>query len=176
MTYTSLKYQDLIAPCGMNCGICIGHLREKRPCGGCFKKDDENKPEICRSCLIVNCELLAETESGFCYDCEKYPCARLKRLDKRYRTKYGMSMIENLAYIQNNGIEKFLLNEEKRWTCKVCGSGLCVHRKFCLMCNAMIRNVLLFLLITLCNLSMAQLSSYGYILTGKNSQSYVTSA
>ncbi len=135
MTMDSLKYQDLIAPCGMNCGICIGYLREKKPCGGCFKKDDENKPKHCRSCSIVNCELLAKTESGFCYDCEKYPCARLKKLDKRYRTNYGMSMLENLDYIQKHGLEKFLVNEEYKWTCKDCGTGLCVHRDFCLNCK-----------------------------------------
>lgn len=130
------KYQGLIAPCGMNCGLCIGHIREKRPCGGCFKKDDENKPKVCRSCVIVNCDLLSETESGFCYDCDKYPCSRLKNLDKRYRTKYRMSMIENLAYIKNQGLEQFLKNEEERWKCEVCGAGLSVHRDFCLNCKA----------------------------------------
>jgi hypothetical protein len=135
MTTKTLKYNGLIAPCGMNCGLCIGHLREKRPCGGCFKIDDENKPKVCRSCKIVNCDLLAETESGFCYDCVKYPCTRLKNLDKRYRTNYGMSMIENLAYINDYGLEKFLNNEEERWKCKVCGAGLSVHRDFCLNCK-----------------------------------------
>ena len=135
MTIASLKYQGLIAPCGMNCGICIGYLREKKPCGGCFKKNCENKPKYCRSCIIVNCGSLAKTESGFCYDCKTYPCARLKRLDKRYRMNYGMSMITNLDYIQNHGLEKFLVNEESRWTCKDCGSGLCVHRDFCLICK-----------------------------------------
>jgi hypothetical protein len=138
MTTTALRYNGLIAPCGMNCGLCIGHLREKKPCAGCFKKDDENKPNQCRSCVIVNCELLAKTESGFCYDCEKYPCARLKSLDIRYRTNYGMSMIENLAYIQNHGFEDFLKNEEIRWTCTECGFGLCVHRDICLNCKTKI--------------------------------------
>ncbi len=129
------KYQNLIAPCGMNCGLCIGYLREKKPCGGCFKRNDKNKPKQCRSCSIVNCENLAKTESGFCFECKKYPCARLKNLDKRYRTNYSMSMIENLNFIQNYGFQKFIRNEEKRWTCKVCGTGLSVHRNFCLNCN-----------------------------------------
>ena len=129
------KYIDMIAPCGMNCGLCIGHLREKRPCGGCSKKDDPNKPKSCRSCAVTQCEFLAKTESGFCYDCEKFPCARLKNLDKRYRKNYGMSMLENLAFIQQNGLEKFQVNEEQRWTCSACGAGLCVHRDFCLHCG-----------------------------------------
>jgi hypothetical protein len=132
----ALKYADLIAPCGMNCGLCIGHLREERPCGGCFKRDDQNKPKVCRSCVIVNCDLLSQNNSGFCYDCDKYPCTRLKNLDKRYRTKYGMSMTENLAYIKNHGLERFLSNEEEKWKCKVCGSGLSVHRDYCLNCKA----------------------------------------
>jgi hypothetical protein len=131
----TLRYTGLIAPCGMNCGLCIGHLREKKPCGGCFKKDDPNKPKQCRSCVIVNCELLSKTESGFCYDCKIYPCARLKRLDTRYKTKYGMSMLENLTYIHNHSLQTFLKNEEIRWTCTNCGAGICVHRKICLNCK-----------------------------------------
>jgi hypothetical protein len=138
MTTSTFKYSGLIAPCGMNCGLCIGLLREKKPCGGCFKIDDKNKPKVCRSCKIVNCDLLAATKSGFCYDCEKYPCTRLKKLDERYRAKYGMSMIENLAYIKDYGLNKFLRNEEDKWKCKVCGAGLSVHRDFCLNCKTKI--------------------------------------
>jgi hypothetical protein len=130
-----LRYEGLIAACGMNCGLCIGYLREKKPCGGCFRKDDKNKPELCRSCSIKNCELLAQTESGFCYDCLKFPCSRLKGLDQRYRTKYGMSMLDNLRFIQTKGMLLFLKSEQDRWTCRECGSGLSVHRTYCLNCK-----------------------------------------
>jgi len=58
----SLKYQGLIAACGMNCDLCIGYLREKKPCGGCFKIDDPHKPTGCRSCKIVNCEYPASRD------------------------------------------------------------------------------------------------------------------
>lgn len=133
---TELRYQGLIAPCGMNCGICIGHMREKRPCGGCLGREVVDKPESCKSCAIVNCEFLAKTASGFCYDCDKYPCARLERLDKRYQINYGMSMIENLDIINNKGLQAFLTMEEGRWKCPDCSSGLCVHRDFCLHCKS----------------------------------------
>lgn len=133
------KYQGLIAACGMNCGLCIGYLREKKPCGGCYKKDDLNKPCACKSCAIINCESLTKIESGFCYDCYKYPCSRLKRLDNRYQTKYSMSMINNLNFIKENGMERFLENEQNRWTCDVCGSGISVHRDFCLNCKTELR-------------------------------------
>ncbi len=125
----------MIAPCGMNCELCIGHLRKKKPCGGCFKIDDENKPNVCRTCSIVNCEYLAKTNSGFCYECQNYPCQRLKNLDKRYRTKYGMSMIENLIFIKENGIKMFVELEEKKWKCEKCGSILSVHKDNCLNCD-----------------------------------------
>ena len=140
MNNASLKYQGVIAPCGMTCGICIGHMREKKPCGGCKARDDLSKPETCRSCSIVNCEFLAKTESGFCYDCDKYPCTRLKRLDKRYRINYDMSMVENLDLINNKGLETFLTLEESRWKCLSCGSGLSVHRDSCIYCNAEIKS------------------------------------
>lgn len=130
-----MKYDGMIAPCGMNCGLCIGHLRKKKPCGGCFRKDDENKPETCRSCSVVNCEFLAETKSGFCFECSKYPCQRIKNLDKRYRTKYGMSMIENLSFIKEKGLKRFIESEQEKWKCRNCGSGLSVHRDSCLNCG-----------------------------------------
>jgi len=131
----SMKYQGMIAPCGMNCGLCIGHLRQKNPCGGCLGNCDINKPDGCRSCTVVICEHLAKTTSGFCFECPKYPCQRLKALDKRYRTKYGMSMFENLAFIKENGLKNFLKSEESKWTCPNCGSSLSVHRDNCLICG-----------------------------------------
>ena len=43
------------------------------------------------------------------------PCKRLKALDRRYRIKYHMSMIENLDYIKEFGMENFLTNEGAKW-------------------------------------------------------------
>jgi hypothetical protein len=37
-----LRYTGLIAACGMNCGLCIGYLREKKPCSGCSLIKDAN--------------------------------------------------------------------------------------------------------------------------------------
>lgn len=126
---------SLIAPCGMNCEICIGHIREKNKCPGCNAMDEE-KSRYSRKCIIKNCPVLKEKNLKFCSDeCEKYPCLRLKNLDKRYRTKYGMSMIENLENLKNLGIEKFFEQEQIRWKCPVCGELLCVHRISCLNCD-----------------------------------------
>ena len=124
-----------IAPCGINCGICLGHLREKNRCDGCRIKPAVTFKSIDR-CIIRNCIYLEETTSGFCYDCEKYPCQRLKQLDKRYRTRYRVSVISNLNSIKSTGIKKFVESEIDKWTCKSCGAMLCVHRENCRNCGA----------------------------------------
>jgi hypothetical protein len=128
--------RDLIAPCEMNCEICVGHIREKNKCHGC-REIDAYESSYGRKCTIRSCQILKNGNWDFCSDkCEKYPCSRLKNLDKRYRTKYGMSMIENLGNIRNLGIEKFIESEQSRWKCPECGKLLCVHRISCLSCGA----------------------------------------
>lgn len=122
---------ELIAPCGMNCGICMAYLREKNKCTSC-RGSDENKPITRAKCKIKTCGKL---DSKFCYDCEDFPCDRLVHLDNRYRNKYGMSMIENLASIQKDGISQFLKKEEERWKCPACGGVICVHNRMCYACN-----------------------------------------
>jgi hypothetical protein len=56
---------SLIAPCGMNCGICIGHLSDKNKCLGC-REMCESKPNQCKKCTIVHCEILKENKMLFC--------------------------------------------------------------------------------------------------------------
>ena len=135
MNETFANAKLLIAPCAMNCGICIGYLREKNKCCGC-NFDSGFKPNSCKNCIIKNCEHIKTSASGFCYDCEKYPCKRLKQLDKRYRTKYRMSMIENLNKIKISGMTEFLKSENEKWKCPNCGSRLSAHRNNCLSCGS----------------------------------------
>lgn len=115
--------KNLIAPCGMNCGVCKGYLREKNKCSGCNSKNN-NKPAYCLKCCIKLCQ---DRAGKYCFDCNKFPCTRLKQLDKRYRGKYGMSEIENLEFIRDRGIEEFLNNEHKKWQSEE--GTFCVHDK-----------------------------------------------
>lgn len=125
---------SMIAPCGMNCALCYAYQRDKNKCDGCWGAH-EQKPNSCRKCSITNCGHLAKTESKFCYECEKYPCRRLKDLDKRYRGKYHMSMLENLSNIRTYGIDAFIKNEEQKWKCPDCGDTYCVHHHHCPSCK-----------------------------------------
>ncbi len=124
----------LIAPCGMNCHLCSAYSREKKACPGC-RGDDSVKSITCVSCKIKNCKILGQGKASYCFRCDSFPCDRLKHLDKRYRTKYGMSMIDNLMHIKKFGIQHFIRNEKERWTCPECSQLLCVHKPQCLSCG-----------------------------------------
>lgn len=126
---------SMIAPCGMNCALCLAHLREKKKCLGC-NSDEGYKAEYCKKCIIKNCQVIKENESGFCYQCPKFPCQRLKQLDKRYRLKYNMSMLENLSHIKDRGMDSFLTVQKNKYRCANCGGYICVHRGYCLKCNS----------------------------------------
>ena len=131
--------EELIAPCGMNCGVCISYLAMKNDlnkkgfkrtyCVGCLPRGE--------NCIFMkhHCELIGNGLVRFCYECQKFPCRRLKSLDKRYRTKYHMSMIENLLFIKEHGIKKFLEKEAAKWNCSDCGGVICCHIGLCLNCN-----------------------------------------
>ncbi len=129
-----LNAMTLIAPCGMNCGICMAYLREKDHCPGC-RGEGSRKPVSCVRCKILNCVLIRTGSARFCLELDEKPCQRLKDLDKRYRTKYRMSMLENLAAIRRFGIRKFTAEEKRRWTCRGCGGTINVHRAVCSGCG-----------------------------------------
>ena len=133
MTKNDLS-EELIAPCGMNCGICKYYYREKNTCPGC-RGPDENKSKYCIECIIKNCEELKKHNSKFCFECSNIPCRRLKNLDKRYKTKYHMSMLENLDFIKKNGIKSFLEKEKHKWKCPKCKGIVTCHGGMCLKCG-----------------------------------------
>jgi hypothetical protein len=111
----------MIAPCGFNCGICRAYLRRKNPCRGCAAPGTA-RFKSCENCRMRRCE---QRTGPFCFECAEFPCERLRRLDRRYRTRYGMSECENLLFIRDHGIEAFLAMERGRW---VSDRGiLCVH-------------------------------------------------
>lgn len=129
-----LSKTKLIAPCGMNCGVCYAYLREKNKCPGC-RISDGDKSITRQRCKIKNCINFENGKKNFCFECKEFPCDNLKHLDKRYQTKYGMSMVENLISIKKLGIKKFVENEKIRWECARCGGTICVHKGCCLSCK-----------------------------------------
>jgi hypothetical protein len=139
MKKDSIDKTDLIAPCGMNCAICgsylslINDIKNKGIripyCSGCIPRN--------KKCAFLKkrCELLINGNIRFCYECEKFPCDNLERIDKRYQLLYRMSMIENLKFIKENGIEKFIVKENQKWKCPECGGTISCHNGICFECG-----------------------------------------
>lgn len=132
--------EELIARCGMNCRLCIGFIRENNPCFGC-RNTDSTKSSSRVNCRIKNCQKITSSTIDFCYNCLSFPCARLKQLDKRYRSKYQMSMIDNLNMIKDIGLTEFVLVQDKKWRCTQCGKIISVHRSYCLTCGKALNNI-----------------------------------
>ncbi|MBA7584154.1 hypothetical protein ES708_26107 [subsurface metagenome] len=131
--------KELIAPCGMNCAICSAYLARQHDlrsqgimrsyCAGCRPRG--------KNCAFLKkkCNLLGKGQVKYCYECPDFPCPILKHLDKRYRTNYRMSMIENLEFIRENGVEKLLEKEAEKWRCPNCGGVICCHNGVCFSCG-----------------------------------------
>jgi hypothetical protein len=123
----------------MNCALCSSYLAMKYDlrkqgifrsyCAGCRPRG--------KNCAFMKkaCEKLGNGLVQYCYECEEFPCRRLKNLDKRYRTRYHMSMIENLRYLKEFGMKKFLEKEEEKWRCPECGAVICCHNGICFSCG-----------------------------------------
>lgn len=133
---------ELIAPCGMNCGICKAYLAytkgvpKKRGsvthCSGCLPRK--------KNCYIKRgCKKLLKNEVRFCFECEQMPCAKLDHLDRRYRERYGMSMVSNLRELEEAGMENFLKTQAVKYKCPECGDVISVHNGKCYTCNKVIK-------------------------------------
>ncbi|MBM4445033.1 MAG: DUF3795 domain-containing protein [Chloroflexi bacterium] len=129
----------LIAPCGMNCALCSSYLAFTHA----VKKKGVRMP-YCAGCrprgktcafLKKRCDLLLDGRVEYCHECSTFPCQRLQRLDKRYRTFFRMSMIDNLEFIKRNGVAPFLRQQMEKWKCQKCGGVICCHNGICFDCG-----------------------------------------
>ncbi|THB79361.1 MAG: DUF3795 domain-containing protein [Desulfobulbaceae bacterium] len=124
-----------VAPCGLNCRLCRAYNRAENPCGGCRCPDDNQKFGYCLTCKIKNCSQLAKKRLKFCSDCREFPCKNLKQLDKRYQTRYGVTIVDNLVQIKKYGVRYFVNKEHEKWACPCCAILLCMHKPRCVSCG-----------------------------------------
>jgi len=130
---------ELIAPCGMDCALCSNYLALRNDvrakgmklpyCKGCRPRD-----KMC-SFIKKKCDLLLNHTVEFCFECEEFPCENLKHISNRYKSRYRMSMIDNLIFIREHGLDNFLENQQKKWQCPDCGDLLCCHNGICYSCG-----------------------------------------
>ena len=136
----SSKFSNvLVAPCGMNCAVCRAYLAYSRGvpkkrgsvthCSGCISRG--------KNCFIKRaCPKLSKKQVRFCYECKDMPCQGVDRVDRRYRVRYGVSLVGNLREIEERGVDAFLRSQEGKFGCSVCGDVVSVHDGKCYACAA----------------------------------------
>ncbi len=122
---------SLLAPCGMDCLACYVYLRKKKACLGC-RGEDLAKPDHCRQCKIKDCA--ASQGLKFCHQCPTYPCPPVRRMDKSYRQRYQVSLIEMAERRKEVGVKQFLMEERRKWNC-ACGGVISLHDQVCSECG-----------------------------------------
>lgn len=130
----SEKIEDtMIAPCGVNCLACGAHLDSKRPCPGCRAPIEEITRKSCRNCAKKKCAF--EQGLQWCFDCNQFPCAKIKSLNKSYMQNYCVDLIQN-GFDAKQDMAAFLEAQRKRFTCKSCGGVINQHHKKCSECGS----------------------------------------
>lgn len=126
----------MFAHCGMNCKVCYKHCYHKKPCEGCLKSD-VGKPEHCRDCNIKDC--VKQKGLSYCFECAEYPCKQIKSLEKSYNKRYQESLIKNSDFVRMNGLEKFMEQQKKVYTCPKCEGVISLHDRECSECYEKIK-------------------------------------
>ncbi len=128
---------ELIAPCGINCGVCKNYLAFTRRV-----PTKRGKISHCKGCMIrakncyikSGCNKLVKGQVKYCFECNDMPCKNIQHLDKRYRENYDMSLVENLKELKLHGIDDFLKTQGAKYECPVCGDVLSMHDGKCYLC------------------------------------------
>lgn len=123
----------LFACCGMNCMACYRHCFPTKPCSGCRSGEVPYKPKHCLNCPIKDC--IENRGYQHCYECSDFPCEKIKRLDKTYRTRYKISLIKNSRFVKEKGIPSFLKEQAQKYTCSKCGGIISLHDAQCSECR-----------------------------------------
>lgn len=131
--------ERLLAPCGLNCLLCYRHLKKAGACPGCFAEEGGEGPprpiksKSCRECPLKACA--RARGHAYCHECEARPCAPLKRLEKTYQQRYGVSLSANGFSVIQRGLDAFMRGEQEKWGCPECGGVIGVHDRLCSECG-----------------------------------------
>ncbi|MFW9820173.1 MAG: DUF3795 domain-containing protein [Candidatus Thorarchaeota archaeon] len=145
--------KELLAPCGLYCGVCRIYQAYKEndlefkkdilptlndygvktvddiACTGCLS--DGIVFHFCQSCPIKDCIKVKKIEG--CYQCDEFPCKIINEwpdlLDKKI-------MFRSIPARRELGTEKWVKEEEKRYLCPNCGNKLFYGAKMCKKCNS----------------------------------------
>lgn len=113
---------NLVAPCGIDCGICElnmckdnpqlliylvskGIPKEKLPCKGC-RAIKGDCPVISAKCETYIC--ITQKKFDFCFECDDFPCSKLNPSADRAEILPHNLKVFNLCTIKRIGVESFI--------------------------------------------------------------------
>ena len=135
--------KELIAPCGMNCALCSRYLAhfnnlKRSGCVGC-RPGNKRCTYLFRDCAGPGKD--SRLKYAFCFECDRYPCKQIDRMDKRYRIGYAMSIKDNLEFIRKRGLIKFIEDQYRKYRCPNCSGLISIHNRKCFRCDPITRLV-----------------------------------
>ena len=153
------RIKDLAAICGLYCGTCPHYLaprindheqleqisQDKRipvegiGCDGCLS---ERVSPHCMECRHGFRRCAAEKNVTWCFECPEFPCQRLRDFRNTHIVD-GIShhehVIEELQYIKEHGIERWVDKQASAGQCPQCGKELYWFTRQCPSCHTQIR-------------------------------------
>ncbi|MCK5115264.1 MAG: DUF3795 domain-containing protein [Candidatus Aegiribacteria sp.] len=140
--------------CGLNCSACpVGMANQQEDekliremandwdrnpedlrCDGC--KTSVNA-SFCTDCQIRRCARKRGVE--FCIECEIFPCEIITQFRNDDASHHSV-IFRNLELIRKLGVKTWLDTEEKRWSCKECGSRFNWYTETCDDCGTSLYN------------------------------------
>jgi len=142
--------RQLVGVCGIYCGACLtyrackdqdqaliqyltglGIPKETIRCEGCTS--GIVMPQ-CAKCGFRDCA--AQKGLVFCSECKGLPCEALKELSEERARKDNLPHLSlcpsSLQTLRQVGVQDWLKQQEKRWSCKSCGKRLHWYSETCL--------------------------------------------
>lgn len=137
--------------CGLYCGACAvlianreGILEESAQewemdpedlkCHGCKSR---TMAIYCKTCDIRQCA--EDNQVDFCFQCTEYPCTRLVEF-RNDECPHHSVVFQNLETIQKKGVQKWLEEQESRWSCPECGKKFAWYDDTCKKCGTKLYN------------------------------------
>ena len=153
-----MSNRQLAGVCGIYCGACIiyrayndqdktliqhltdlGFPEETIRCKGCTSGV---VPPQCAKCGFRDC--VTQKGISFCSECEDLPCEALIELSEERARKDNRPHLSlclaSLKTLKQVGVQDWLKQQDKRWSCKSCGKRLNYYSDACPGCGAKFYN------------------------------------
>ncbi|MBU1626668.1 DUF3795 domain-containing protein [bacterium] len=138
--------------CGLYCGACgVIHAVEKATLAEfakkwnstadkieCYGCKSEHVAEFARSCRIRECA--REKGLEFCIECDDFQCERFMDFLEA-NAAHPRIHLDNLERIKEAGLDAWLSEQKKRWSCPDCGRKFHFDEATCVQCGAKLYNL-----------------------------------